>query len=284
MPIGNAFAILKSVKVKVPMIETYVNINQPEGMAFDSNGNLFVTCSGGSWINKIDTNGAMTTFAQIISGTEVIKSPKIAIDRLDNIYTIDETTIIADGLIKYHFNIYKINNLGQMSMYYYQTGKTTGICVDKSDNLYVSNSTQLIKFDSAKNRTLNFGKVRTSESAYGLALDSKEDIYFCDIKNHIVNKITKNGETNTFYTGGFVVGPSSICFDEFDNSYIVDGNSIKKRTPGNITTIAGNTTSAGDKIGVASSSRFNAIYNVVYKNGEVYISDRNNNKIKKLIL
>jgi sugar lactone lactonase YvrE len=278
MPIGNAFTILKSVKIKVPMVETYININEPEAMVFDSAGNLFVTCSGGDWINKIDTNGNMTTFVQIITGTTKITPRFLGIDNSNNIYTTDPTTA---GSLQNNFNIYKINTSGQISTYYKNLGNSAGIAIDKSNNIYVSDIWQINKFDSSGTRTTGFGKT-TNMQIQGVALDSIEDIYFSDVKNKTVFKIKKDGSQYTSYRGAFT-NPYSLCFDKYDNLYVVDGNIIKKISGGNTSNIAG-TATAGDKIGVANLANFNNIRNIVYRDEIIYIADKNNNKIKKLIL
>lgn len=282
MPIGNAFAILKSVKIPVPMVETFININQPEAMVFDSNDNLFVTCSGGSWINKITPDGVMTTFTQIITGTKTITPLFLGIDSSDNIYTTDPTTI---GSFLYNFNIYKINTSGQMSTFYKNLGNSAGISIDKNNNIYVSDFYQINKFDLNANRTLNFGKTNTISLAptiQAIALDSKENVYFSDSKGKAVFKIIKDGSSWSQYGGGFT-NPNSICLDKYDNLYVVDGNIIKRFFPGSLSNFAGIAT-AGDNIGAASTAKFNNIRNIVYKNHVIYIADKGNNKIKKLIL
>ncbi len=282
------------------MVETFININEPRGLAFDSGGNLFAVCSGGVYINKIEPNGTMTTFTQIITSGESIKSNYITIDSSDNIYTTD-SSVVAPGVAKYHNNIYKINSIGIMDTYITGSGLTNGICIDKNMNLYVTDSAnrQVNKYDSNKTITANFGRAYSNTSSLrGITLDSKDDLYFCDSVNNVIQKITKAG-TRSDYAGsrskGFLNGTSTsaqfdglegICFDEFDNLYVSDRNNkrIRKITPsGQVTTIAGNGVE-GDKIGDALQSNFKNLNAIAYKNGAIYISDQGNNKIKKLIL
>ncbi len=264
------------------MVETFININQPEAMVFDSNDNLFVTCSGGNWINKITPDGVMTTFTQIITATRNIRPRFLGIDSSDNIYTTDPTT---KGSEQYNFNIYKINTLGQMSTFYKNLGNSAGIVIDKNDNIFVSDFFQINKLDLNGNRTLNFGKTNTLQAAptiQAVALDNNENVYFSDSKNKVTYKIKKDGSNCTQYGGGFTL-PNSICLDKYDNLYVVDGNIIKKFYPGSLSNFAG-TETAGDSIGAASLAKFNDIRNILYKNDCIYIADKNNNKIKKLIL
>lgn len=288
MPIGNAFAILKSVKIPVPMVETFININQPTAMVFDSNDNLFVTCSGGSWINKITPSGVMTTFTQIVTGnnsiTYEVRPEFLGIDSSNNIYTTDPATSVAAGLVKYAFNIYKISPTGQMSTFYTNLGNSMGICIDKNDNLYVSDLYQINKFDLNGNRTFNFGKtlqIVPLPKPYGIAADSGGSIYFTDSSGKKTFKIN-NGICFEF--GGGYKTPTSICVDKQNNVYITDGNIIKKfNFSSGISDFAGSST-AGDIVGTASSSRFNGIRNIVYNKDAIYIADKFNNKIKKLTL
>lgn len=300
MPVGNAFAILKSVKIPVPMVETFININQPGGLAFDSGGNLFAVCSGGTYINKIEPNGTMTTFTQIITSGEPIDSNYIAIDNLNNIYTTD-STVVAPGLAKYHNNIYRIDSNAIMTTYLTGAGLTYGICIDKNMNLYVTDSSnhQVNKYDSNKTITANFGNAFSrSSSLRAITLNSNDDLYFCDNVYNVIQKITKTG-TRSDYAGsrtrGFLDGTTTtarfdgiegICCDEFDNLYVSDRNNkrIRKITPsGTVTTIAGNGIE-GDNAGVALQASFKNLNAIAYKNGAIYISDKGNNKIKKLIL
>lgn len=280
------------------MVETFVNINRPRGLAFDSGGNLFAVCSG-NYINKIEPNGTMTTFTEIITGGEPINSNYIAIDSSDNIYTTDSTVAGQGSVVQYHNNIYKINSIGIMDTYITGQGLSVGICIDKNMNLYVTYY-QVNKYDSNKKVTADFGKFFPDNtfSFSGITLDSKDDLYLCDRKKNVIQKITKAG-IRSIYAGstlkGFFDGsstsaqfdgPEGICFDEFDNLYVSDKNNkrIRKITPsGQVTTIAGNGVE-GDKIGNALQSNFKNLNAIAYKNGAIYISDNGNNKVKKLIL
>lgn len=292
MPIGNAFTILKSVKIPVPMVETFIDINQPTAMVFDSNDNLFVTCSGGSWINKITPNGVMTTFIRIIADgslTESIKPYNLAIDSADNIYVPDPVTDIAAGLAKYHYKIHKISPSGNISVHIDNIGSTQFIAIDPNNNLFVSVFADVVKYyqnifkyDSSLAVTQNFGNLK-NKYVSGIAINDKQDIFFSDYFAKQIYKIPKDGTNSQLYKGGFIQ-PKTICFDEYDNLYVNDNNLIiKKVSSGNISTLAGSSP-AGDKIGVGTLAKFNTIAGIAYRKGVLYIADFGNNKIKKIIL
>lgn len=293
MPIGNAFTILKSVKIKVPMVENYININDPHGLAFDSMDNLYCSCET-SKINKITPDGTMTNFVNIISGAEPARIANIAIDTFDNVYSTDS---ITSSFNNFHFAISKTNSFGIFSRYH-ESGSAVGIYIDKNNNLYYTPwfGECVVKIDSNKNIiNAKMGDLTIKEPR-DIALDSSENVYV--ISKHKIYKILKNGLGSLFAgsnTAGNIDGhstsaqfntPQGLCFDKNDNLYVADtlNQKIRKITlSGQVTTIAG-TGGIGDKDGPALQANFKYPTDVVFKNGIVYISDKGNNKIKKLIL
>jgi hypothetical protein len=279
MPIGNAFAILKSVKLKVPMVENFVTINSPTNLVFDSDGNLFVVDRAIDLL-KITPDGTTTKIASF-----TVPPTSLAIDASNNIYTVQ---FFTSGVTSYFF-MYKIDTSGAVSAYK-NIGSHSAIIIDKSNNIYVSPLTQITKYDFNDIRTLNYGNLPTTGSTLpnigALCLDSAENIYFSDYKFARIGKIKKDGSSWSFYATTGFVNPTHMCFDEFDNLYIVDNNLrvIKKLSPDKNVSIIAGTGAIGNKIGVASLATFNEIRGIAYRNGAIYISDKENSKIKKLIL
>ena len=117
-----------------------------------------------------------------------------------------------------------------------------------------------------------------------------------DYNNHRIRKITPTGIVTTFAgsTNGQIDGqgtaakfsyPSGITIDGNGNLYVTDINTIKVISPtGYVSTLSGNY--AYDYIdGVGTSARFNmplAIF--ADNNGDLLISDSNNNRIRKLTI
>jgi sugar lactone lactonase YvrE len=297
MPIGNAFAILKSLKAVVPTVYDFVSITDPSGLAIDSMNNIYCSYSSSS-IKKIDPNGNMTNFVTIVTGGESPSISQIAIDSLDNVYSTDG--ISQTVFPNYHFNITVANNSGIFSTYIKNSGTGTGICIDSNNNMYFSASVgwSIIKYDANANLITNKLGNLTIKGPSFIALDSNENVYISDTFLHKIFKITKSG-ANSVYAGfggsGFTDGnslnakfntPQGLCFDNEDNLYVADtkNNRIRKITPsGQVTTIAG-TGVMGDKIGSANQALFKNPTGLLYKNGIIYITDKGNNKIKKLII
>jgi streptogramin lyase len=118
----------------------------------------------------------------------------------------------------------------------------------------------------------------------GLASDKNGNIYVADFANNAIRKITTSGVVTTITSTGLNL-PYGLAIDGANNIIVTDtyNNLIKKVTQaGVVTIIAGNgLTSLTDGVGTAAS--FNLPHGVVLDNsGNIYVTDRNNNAIRKI--
>ena len=131
----------------------------------------------------------------------------------------------------------------------------------------------------------------------GLAVDSQGNVYIADTSNGRVRRVRPDGTISTFAGGGnlYVDGvaatqasiyPYALAFDHADNLYLTDGNSVKKiSVEGIISTLAGTGTPgfSGDGGPATAATINNADGLAVDAAGNVYISDQNNNRIRKVL-
>ena len=241
--------------------------NSPKDMTIDIRGNIYVADLGNHRIRKITPSGIVSTVAGTTEGFEdgparnaKFSFPEgIAVDRKGNIYVADT----------YNHKIRKINSFGLVSTL---AGSTPGF----------ANGT---------------GSAAQFMFPAGVAIDSKNNIIVTD-QNERIRKITPAGEVSTIAgssifgfadgigTNAKFNGLSGIAIDSEDNIYVVDiGNSkIRKITPsGEVSTLAGSTSGYADGKGAVAQFYFEEYVGLtVDVQGNIYVVDINNNKIRKI--
>ena len=145
------------------------------------------------------------------------------------------------------------------------------------------------------------GSARKSEldEPFGLALDSKGDLYIADALNHDVEKVTPAGKLTVFagtghtgktkpgratsadlyYPDGVAVGPSGSVYIADAGNHVVD----RVSTQGILSIVAGTARSGPSTPGRATKSDLNYPYGLaVSPTGDLYIADTFNNEVDEV--
>jgi len=292
--------------------------DRPSGGVLDAGGNVYVADEFNNLIRKITPEGLVSTFAGSIwgfrdgSGTsaEFNRPTGVALDAADNVY-------IANS---YNHRIRKITPEGVVSTIVgstqgFRDGDGTsaqfnypyGVAVDAEGNVYVADS-----FNNRIRKITPEGLVSTFAGSTegfrdgagtsaqfnrpaGVGVDTAGIVYVADYYNHRIRKITPEGLVSTLAgsTEGFrdgdgrsaqFNGPYGVALDAEGNVYVADGDNhlIRKITPeGLVSTLAGSTRGSAD--GVGTSAQFNYPTDVaVDAEGNVYVADEFNNRIRKI--
>jgi sugar lactone lactonase YvrE len=125
---------------------------------------------------------------------------------------------------------------------------------------------------------------------FGVAFDSKGNLFVADYFNMKIRKITPDGIVSTFAGSGLwqssdgqgvsasLLGPQAIDIDKDDNIYVAESsNLIRKITPsGYVSTFAGSKYSTGFKDGALSSATFDDITSLTIdkKSGIIYVGQK----------
>lgn len=247
--------------------------NQPESVAVDTGGNVYVTDTANHTIRKITPAGLVTTLAGLAgsSGTN--------------------------------------NGIGSAARFYLPNG----VAVDGNTNVYVGDfynqTIRKITLDGmvttlaglAGASGVNNGTGDAARFSYPsrVAVDRGGNVYVADTDNFTIRKITPAGVVTTLAglagTSGTNDGtgslarfnqPFGVAVDASTNVYVADtGNhTIRKITPaGVVTTLAGLAGTTGSTNGTGTAARFNGPAGIaVDSNNNIYVGDTYNHLLRRI--
>lgn len=262
-------------------LATQAQLNNPNALAIDYQGNIYISDGTNGRIRKVDNNGIITT----VAGNGDLK------------YSGDGGPAISAGVYV-----------------------PVGVAVDKFGNIYISDSgsKRIRKVDTSGNISTIVGTgtsgysgdgglatAATLRNAKGIAVDVNGDLLIADAGNHCIRKVSMstgiistivgNGTSGNSGDGGTaanatLIDPETIYVDPSGNIFIGDiAASVVREVDGStgiIKTIAG-TGSPGynNKTGVGTSVMLNQPSGIVAdKSGNLYIGDLLNHFLRKLSL
>lgn len=296
--------------------------NDPEGVAVDAAGNVYVADGGNHRVRKITPGGVVSTLAGngtqgyvdgSAPGAAFIYPAGITLDAAGNVYVTDNNrirkitinpaagtcTLAGNGIAG------NTNDIGSFSRF----NLPAGVAVDAAGNVYVADEAndQIRKITSTGVTTIlagskggfadGAGTTARFNTPTGVAVDGSGNVYVADQINHRIRKITAAGVVSTLAgngTRGFADGagttaqfnyPVAVATDAAGNVYVADANNNRIRkvtTDGTVSTLAGNGTT-GFADGSATAAKFSSPAALtVDAQGNVYVADKRNNRIRKI--
>ncbi|HZQ70390.1 MAG TPA: NHL repeat-containing protein [Terriglobales bacterium] len=243
---------------------TQAMINLPYGVAADASGNIFISDTSNGVIRKVDTTGTITTFATNPNFSDLVS---MAIDSGGNLYVADDSVCV----------IWKITPTGVSSVF---VGVLNN-CGYNGDGI------------RANTAYLNV--------PYGVAIDSKGNLYIGDTGNNRVRKVTRSGLITTIAGNGtcgfsgdgglgtlaMICTPEGVAVDAVGNAYFGDYSNfrVRKITPaGIITTVAGSGNGGynGENLPAASTNMDGPISVGIGSDGNVYYLDDAQNRVRRV--
>ncbi len=207
-----------------PTVSTFAGngISDPEGLAFDAAGNLYVANDVAGTISKVTPAGAVSTF--VSSGIGEPRAP--AFDAAGNLYVISYS--FTDG----SFTISKVTPAGAVSTFFSRGLEgPTALAFDAAGNLYVVNGNNTIPKVTPAGAASTFVS-NGLDDPLGLAFDAAGNLYVANNGNNTIFKVTPAGAVSTFVGSG-LEGPQGLAFDAAGNLYVANyyGNTISEVTP-----------------------------------------------------
>ncbi|HWZ03178.1 MAG TPA: NHL repeat-containing protein [Mucilaginibacter sp.] len=239
------------------------------GLAIDSTGNMYVADSRNNLIRKVSADGMVTTLAG--NGSQGSADGK---GGAASFFFPAALAVDAHGVV------YVADTHNSMIRRITPDGSVTTLA-GRPDAETKDHPEAMVRFDNP----------------YGIAVDKDGNVFLSDWDKDQIKKVSPDGKVSLYAgTGdrGFKDGqadsatfylPEGIALDQKGNLYVADtyNNRIRKITPdGIVSTLAGKTKkgSANGKGAAASFSHPDGI--AVDKNGNVYVADVGNNKIRKI--
>jgi sugar lactone lactonase YvrE len=247
-----------SIPVTLSATPTVSNVaagfNQPDGLAVDSAGNLYIASIGDGTVTKVTPAGMRSTFA---FGLE--NPGGLAFDAAGNLY-------IADSIDN---SVMMVTPQGLMSTF--ATGLDTpfGLAFDSAGNLYVSNVGDNTVVELSPTG-LPIATISGFSSPSALAFDSAGNLYVANFGDGKVSEVPVGGTTPTTFASG-LTGLTGLAVDSAGNLYVTnnaDGKVSEVPTGGGTST--------------TFASGFNGPYILAFAAGVIYVANNGDNTVSEL--
>jgi sugar lactone lactonase YvrE len=296
---------------------TSAALNTPQAVAFDKSGNLYIADMYNHRIRKVDTSGKISTFAgNGISGYSGDGGPAqnaslyfpdgVATDASSNVFIAD----VSNQVIR------KVDSSGTITTFAQDQASPNLMTTDSAGNVYVAETfyCRISKFAPDGSSSViagvqgqcgfNSDGIPATQAQlnypYGVALDSKGNLYIGDSSNNrvrmvdtsgIIHTIAGNGTCGFSGDGGpgttaMLCSPAGVAADAKGNLYIADWFNARVRrvdAAGTIETIAGTGKNLYNGNGLPSRKTNIFPFSVaVSPAGEVYVVDYANDLVRKI--
>lgn len=248
-------------------------LNHPEDIAFDAAGDMYIVESGSNRVRKLSATGTLSTIAGTgVSGytgdgapaiSATLNGPNsVAVDANGNIFVADTS----------NFVIRKVDTQGIITTYAQDSRFSflTSLATDSFNNLYIADDCVVWQLTPAHVLSIYAGQfnlcgyngdgIPATQAqlglAYGVAFDTKGNLYIADLSNQRIREVDSRGIIHTVAgngTCGFggdgspavlaeLCRPLGVGVDSVGNFYIADDNNRRVRVvnaQGIISTFAG---------------------------------------------
>lgn len=183
-------------------VQPYANgVGLVYGLAADGSGNLYAAGAGNDTIYKVNSSGAVSTFAS----SSVLGSPSgLAINAAGNLYTS------GNGL---GGTVDQINSCGAVDRVLTGVGGF-GLTFDSSGNAYIADGNTVYRMTPS-------GAVSTFATgfndAWGLAFHNG-NLFVANYLGNSISEVSPSGAVHTFATGLSL--PTGIAFDSSGNLFV----------------------------------------------------------------
>ena len=275
--------------------------NEPEGVAVDGSGNVYVADTGNNTIRKISPGGVVTTLAGSpgyggstdgTGGAARFSSPyDVAVDATGTVYVADT----------YNNMIRRITAFGVVTTVAANLDYPRGVAVDGSGNLFVADPyNYLIRKITPSGAVSTYPNLDTYFDIRDVAVDASGNVFVgggaesWDLRVHkvtpggVVTPLAGSGNPGNADGAGSTAefgGQLGVAVDASGNVFVADSanQTIRKITAGGIVTTLAGARDNGSNDGVGSAARFQSPNGVaVDAGGNLFVADTYNATIRKV--
>jgi hypothetical protein len=320
---------------------TLAKLRNPNGLAIDSNGNIYIADTDNNRIRRIATNGIITTIAgtgtpgysgdgALATDAKLTSPTSVAVDSLNNVYIGDGNRIrkiAANGIITTFAGTGEGGYSGDKAdATLAKLNGPLGVAVDRLNNVYIADqwnyrirrigtsgitngiiTTVAGNGDPGSSGDGGLAIKATLNTPNCVAVDGLNNVYFTEFNSYrirkidytnpegIITTIAGTGQPGSSGDGARATDaklsfPTGVAVDRLNNVYIAEytNNRIRKidyNDPrGIITTIAGTGQPgfSGDGARATDANLSTPCGVAIDSNGNIYIADTNNNRIRKI--
>lgn len=287
---------------------TAARLNQPSGVAADSLGNIYIADSGTNRIRRIDSGGAITTFAGTGAAgyagdggaaisAELNGPSSVAFDAAGDLLVADTgnnaiRAISPAGIISTAVQSADLNQpefalASGGNIYVSNSGAHTVLMVDAQGAVHPLAGTGT----AGSSGDGGLATAATLESPRGLAIDNAGNLYIADEGAGVVRMVTPAGVISTVTNAGNGpwISPSGLAFSSDGSLLVADSGTHDIRTlhsGGTVSVLAGTGSAgfSGDTY-LGTSAQLDTPKSVfATSGGAILIADTANNRIRELSL
>lgn len=309
-------------------VGTAATFTSPIGITLGGDGALYVAEAGSHLLRKVQlSDGTVSTLAGTrgsagaVDGTGTAASfnslAGIVADGAGKLYVADSlnyairqvtTAGVVTTLVGAPSATGTANDTGTLARF----STPSGIGVGNDGSVYVADTnnhsirqispagavTTLAGLSGTAGSSTGSGSAARFYGPDGLVADADGSLYVADTNNHVIRKVSADGQVNVLAglagSSGTADGggqarfnhPHGVAIDLAGNVYVADtGNHTIRKigTNGQVTTLAGTAGSSGAHDDVGTAASFNSPNGIaVGRDGTVYVADTNNHVIRAI--
>jgi streptogramin lyase len=210
---------------------TSVDLNGPNSIAIDSQGQAWVANNGSNSITEFSASGAVKSGSTGFTGNGLLLPNNVAIDSLDNVWVTNY----------YANNVSEFTNAGVAATNSPFTGgglsTPYGIAIDGFSNVWVTNylANSITELNSAGTPLALYNNSTGTglhlNIPYSIAIDASNHVWIASKNNNSIAELTGSGAILLAgYTGGGLDGPYDVAIDGSGNAWIANYIGITNNT------------------------------------------------------